>query len=228
MSRIIADTLDLPSQPNIYNRVDPQLSGPFGSFNQGHVGDWTYLGDFGKIESSVSVYDCPFGLFTRFATYVELLFILRDFTNITNTVNIDARFSTDNGATFITSYRRVLYKRSTSGDNLRAQNQAASRIEIMNAASNDVWSRTNAWIHIIKMGWDGDAAILHRGIGWNSGITTPAFMQQIGLATHNAGITNYLRIDASSGNLDGGQVFVYGRKQGYWQRGAQYLGGAQR
>ena len=226
MSRLIVDTLDLPTQPNIYNRITPNLYGPHPVGHMGATGDWVFLGEFPAITSAQSVYDMPVGDYTRKVSITELLFVLRDFTCTSTSQNMYSYWSTNGGSSFVTSYRRCIYKRSTGGANLRAAAQGAGQQEVFAGQSTDAWAYLNGWIWFMKSGWDGDAMTMTKAISWAGNLGSPSFMIQHGLHTNNQGVPNYLRLQMSSGNMDGGQVFLYGRRQTAWLRGSQYLGGA--
>lgn len=172
--------------------------------------EWTLLTKQ-SIGSSVANIEFDVSAYTD-GTWEQIKIVGHEITTVTDNANLGLYASTNSGSSYFTSYRNVI-GRSTDGASTwtYSYNATRSNMEIMQGTGNAAWER-HYMEAILYCGATPSAdTTLSTVCHWWANDTAPNQGFSSSTFTNSAVAVTTIKLQASSGNIDGGSFRIYGR-----------------
>ena len=174
-------------------------------------GQWTIL-EVQEVTSSVSTVDFDVSGYTEFD---DLRWDVFNMTNTTNATNFNMYESTDGGSSYASSYNNMVFRSNhvsgVTSAMTRGYSSTRGSIEIATSLGNFSYCRCSGYVEAYN--WQSTSLRhLFRSymIGWMNASQPGGFFHTSGI-NPSAAATDY-KFQMTSGNIDGGQFILQGRK----------------
>lgn len=144
-------------------------------------------------------------------TYKVLRITCFGLTTVTDNVTFGVYSSADGGSTYLSSYRNVIGRSTDAGSTWTySYNAARTSGEMMQGTGNDAFAEHHFEGYLYRYDQTNDAMFFARSVWWADD-TAPN--QSISTTTwSHAAVMDTLKFQASSGNIDGGDFYIWGLK----------------